>query len=149
LPLRHPATRQHAKRVAYATACRRLVVAGALAALPLAGCSLGLTDLPAIPHHVDDDPPLARTYRSNLASALQKPGAIFQKPDRAGPFEISEPRHTLHLTGRAWLVCLKTEAWRQPVTYALFMKGNRVVDYRAAVWTDRCDEQTYESLVMN
>jgi len=58
-------------------------------------------------------------------------------------FEISEYRSVHSIKGWAWLVCVRFQDHAQKRTYALFIKGDHVVDGRYAVQTDGCDAQSY------
>lgn len=60
--------------------------------------------------------------------------------------EISEPRWVQADIGWSWLACVHFQDRGHRRTYAVFFKGNKIVDSRYAVLTDGCDAQTYSPL---
>jgi hypothetical protein len=60
-----------------------------------------------------------------------------------GVVEISGVRQVHHLTGPAWLTCLKLDAERNPQLYAIFIQDGKIADTRIGVLIDQCSKQEY------
>jgi hypothetical protein len=139
-------------------------VPGALLILMLAACAPSLVDGPRPPHN-EPEPPyrkiIIQDLRWQLSEGLflagqapatsaseEKQTGMFSNPKMLGAVEISGVRRVFHATqGLVWLVCLKVDALsRRPLTYAIFIRVDEIVDWRSNVWVDRCDEQIYEPL---
>ena len=88
------------------------------------------------------DPPHP-DYRRIVANNIRK---IFPGQALAGDLEISGVRLVDHLTGPAWLTCLKLDAHGHPQEYALFIQGDKIIDWRAGVVMDQCYKETYTPL---
>lgn len=58
-------------------------------------------------------------------------------------FEISEFRWVHSIKGWSWLTCVRFQSHDCKLTYALFLKADKVVHSRFAVETDGCGTQTY------
>jgi hypothetical protein len=69
---------------------------------------------------------------------------ILPKIDTLGDLEISGARPVDHLKGPAWLTCLKVDAHGKPQRYALFIQGDKIIDWRVGVVIDQCHKETYE-----
>ena len=70
---------------------------------------------------------------------------VFQTAKLGGAPEVSELRKALASAPADWLVCLRSNAPPfQP--YAMFFKGNALVDYRLAVLYDDCAREMYVPL---
>jgi hypothetical protein len=68
---------------------------------------------------------------------------IFPNQRSLGEVEISGARPVDHLKGPAWLACLRLDAGGNPQHYAIFVQGDKVLDWRAGVVIDQCHNQTY------
>ncbi len=79
-------------------------------------------------------------YRRIIADNIKD---IFPKDDPPGELEISGLRMVEHLTGPAWLTCLKIDARRKPQLYAIFIQNNKVIDSRASIVIDQCQRESY------
>jgi hypothetical protein len=112
-------------------------------ALTLGGCSgselvQNWTSTPA--------PDLAQPdYRRIVASNIK---TIFSAQALAGDLEISGVRLVDHLKGPAWLTCVKLDAHGKPQQYALFIQGDKIIDWRSGIVLDQCYNQTYTPLEM-
>jgi hypothetical protein len=82
-------------------------------------------------------------YRRVVATSIS---AIFPTQAPVGDIEISEARLVDYLKGPAWLTCVKLDAHGKPQEYALFIQGDKVIDWRAGVLMDQCYKQTYSPL---
>ena len=58
-------------------------------------------------------------------------------------FEISDYRWVHSITGWNWLTCVRFQERGHRRTYAVFLKGNEIVDSRYAVQADGCDTAGY------
>jgi hypothetical protein len=58
-------------------------------------------------------------------------------------FEISDFRWVQSVKGWSWLTCIRFQDHGRVRTYALFLKGDAVIDGRYAVETDGCGAQNY------
>jgi hypothetical protein len=82
-------------------------------------------------------------YRRIVANNIRK---IFPGQALAGELEISGARLVDHLKGPAWLTCLKLDARGHPQEYALFIQGDKIIDWRSGVVMDECYKETYTPL---
>jgi hypothetical protein len=73
---------------------------------------------------------------------------IFQANKRVEQVEISDLLRQIRtdLYGLAWQACIRANAEGRPHTYAVFIKGDRVVDSRMALALDQCDQGHYTPL---
>ena len=136
----------------------RVLVGLALAAGLVAGAAHAQTTVPP----GDQAPP---NMRAIIAADLQRPdpdpmvpaaynGAvpgemtIFPAKKQVTDVEVLDAtRRTLTmLHGWTWQTCLRAKVGGQPMTLAVFVDRNRVIDARSAVLTDRCDEGSYAPL---
>ena len=60
--------------------------------------------------------------------------------------EISGVRLVDHLKGPAWLTCLKVDAGGTAQHYAVFIQGDKVIDWRGGIVIDQCHKETYTPL---
>jgi hypothetical protein len=113
----------------------------AAAALALGSCSmLDLVESSPAPESAAGPEP---AYRQIASREIK---AILGDPAKAGTLEISRPRLIDALKGRSWLFCLKGEAAADaPRYYAVFIQSGKIVDSRAAVVLDRCEQQDYSA----
>jgi hypothetical protein len=79
-------------------------------------------------------------YRRIIGESIDKllPG---RKP--TDELEISEMRPVDQLRGPAWLVCLRVDARRNPKHLAIFIRGNKIIDWRSGLVIDRCHKASY------
>src|SRR5689334_14532474 len=120
----------------------RICAINSVMALVLAGCSMPLGEAPP-EQPVEPTPPYRKIILDQIRSGLltankhtdteKSPDKAsqtgpFKDPSRLGVIEISGPRQVLHLTGWVWRVCLRVDAQRNPVTYAIFIRNSDVVD---------------------
>ena len=64
----------------------------------------------------------------------------------ASVLEISNPRRVDTAKGATWMVCIKTLSYpaRQLRTYhSVFIRRERIIDYRVSVGVDQCERETY------
>jgi len=104
-------------------------------ALALTGCALET----ALPPGGDD---LTRepNYRAVVANNIE---TIVGDPRKIGGTEISAVRRTDFVKGPAWLVCMRSNVYQQPMYYAAFIQNEKLVDSRLAVTLDQCEAQAY------
>jgi len=79
-------------------------------------------------------------YRRIVADNIN---TIFPNQTSLGDMEISGARMVDHLKGPAWLTCLKLDAHGSPQNYAIFIQGDKVIDFRAGIVLDQCHKETY------
>jgi hypothetical protein len=110
-------------------------------AVALAGCSASeiVQDLTA-PRTADASQP---NHRRLVADNLK---TVFPNQQNLGELEISGLRQVDHLTGPAWLTCLKLDAPGNPQHYAIFIQGNKIVDTRLGILIDQCHKEAYTPL---
>jgi hypothetical protein len=60
--------------------------------------------------------------------------------------EISEMRRVDQLTGPAWIVCLRVDARRNPKHLAIFIRGDKILDWRSGLVIDGCHKASYVPL---
>jgi hypothetical protein len=82
-------------------------------------------------------------YRRVVADSVK---VMFPKQDLLGELEISGVRLVDHLKGPAWIACLKLDARGNPQHYAVFIQGDKVIDWRAGIVMDHCHKETYTPL---
>lgn len=115
-----------------------LVVLIAIGAV-LAGCALGGSDpLPVSGIHAAEAP--------NLAAMADKIETVFKMVKLTGYPRVSPVRPAAVTARTDWMVCLRSDAENDPRTYALFLQGTEVADYRLALAIDQCGGETYGSL---
>jgi hypothetical protein len=110
----------------------------ALAALLLAGCSLGA-----------DPGPLAQLDSPNAPDMLALAGKIqttFQNVKLAGYPRVSQLRRAPVSALGDWMVCLRSDVESDPRVYALLIQNNDIVDYRLALIIDECASERFEPL---
>ena len=108
--------------------------------LALAGCAAAhLAE--SLPDAAGPQEVFAPNHRQIVADSL---ASVFTHPETITPLEISSVRPVNHLTGPAWLACLRIQADRAPQEYALFIQGDKIIDQRVGVAIDHCKQQTYE-----
>src|SRR5262245_46802750 len=82
-------------------------------------------------------------YRRIVAASIR---TIFPAQAEIGDLEISGVRLVDHLKGPAWLTCVKVDAHGKPQQYAVFIQGDKIIDFRAGIVLDQCYKQTYTPL---
>jgi hypothetical protein len=93
---------------------------------------------------VDPPPDLSQpNYRRIVADNIS---TIFPEQTTLGDMEISSARPVDHLKGSAWLTCLKLDAHGNPQNYAVFIQGDKVIDFREGIMLDQCHKETYSPL---
>jgi hypothetical protein len=89
-------------------------------------------------------PELAQpNYRRIVADNIK---LIFPTQASVRDVEISGVRLVDHLKGPAWVTCLKVDAGGTPQHYAVFIQGDKVVDWRGGIVIDQCHKETYTPL---
>ncbi len=89
-------------------------------------------------------PELAQpNYRRIVADNIK---TIFPTQTTLGDVEISGVRLVDHLKGPAWLTCLKVDAGGAAQHYAVFIQGDKVIDWRGGIVIDQCHKETYTPL---
>jgi hypothetical protein len=89
-------------------------------------------------------PELAQpNYRRIVADNIK---VIFPAQASVHDVEISGVRLVDHLKGPAWLTCLKVDANGTPQHYAVFIQGDKVIDWRGGIVIDQCHKETYTPL---
>ena len=106
----------------------------------LGGCAAGhiIENLADPPPQVDLAEP---NYRQIVAENI---ATIFPNPVPLGMLEISGIWRTNHFKGPVWTTCLKIHAENAPQEYAIFIQDGKIIDQRAGVAVDRCNEQKYQ-----
>jgi hypothetical protein len=110
----------------------------AIAALSLAGCSLGadpgrMAQLDAV-----NVPPIAA-----LATKIQ---GTFKAVKLTGNPRVGQVRRAPVSALGDWIVCLRSDAETDPQVYALLIQNNDIVDYRLALIIDGCANERFEPL---
>jgi hypothetical protein len=82
-------------------------------------------------------------YHRIVAESIK---TIFPKPSSLGELEISGVRLVDHLKGTVWLTCLRLDARGHPQQYAIFIQGDKVIDWREGILMDQCHKETYTPL---
>ena len=80
------------------------------------------------------------------ANLGQKAEFIWHDSTSLGDVEISGVRLVDHLKGPAWLTCLKVDAGGTAQHYAVFIQGDKVIDWRGGIVIDQCHKETYTPL---
>jgi hypothetical protein len=109
--------------------------AALLLPLILLGCSgvaLPKEDVPPS----GSDPAFHKMIADNLKDT-------FKEVAKYDEFEISDPRWVHTVKGWSWLTCVRFQDREHRRSYALFIKGNEVIDSRYAVEADGCDTAAY------
>jgi hypothetical protein len=126
------------KATTWQRACRALrspalpVVALLTAATLLAQCAV------ALPEDVAQLAPPAN-YGALIANSLKS----FKNLTSYGNFQISPPRWVHVETGWNWLACLRYDDQGVTRFYSFFIDGDKIVNARYDVRTDRCPAQQY------
>ena len=78
-------------------------------------------------------------------------GGIFPPTTKIDDVKISDAIRMVqtNMHGWAWLTCMRLNANGSPVTYAVFITGNHVVDARVAVAIDNCDQGNYTPFIVS
>jgi hypothetical protein len=82
-------------------------------------------------------------YRRIVAENIK---SIFPTQASVRDVEISGVRLVDHLKGPAWVTCFKVDAGGTPQHYAVFIQGDKVVDWRGGIVIDQCHKETYTPL---
>jgi hypothetical protein len=89
-------------------------------------------------------PPTTDLPQSNLRRVIaDNIDKMFPNRQSLGDVEISGARLVDHLKGAAWLACLRLDASGNPQHYAIFIQGDKILDWRAGIVIDQCHKQTY------
>lgn len=104
----------------------------------LAGCSVVGTPLHGVPAP-DLDPGYARFIADSLKTS-------FPALATGEGVEISAPQWVQSSAGWSWIACVRFPDRGHRRTYAVFFRGNQIVDSRYAVLTDHCNSQSYSPL---
>ena len=89
-------------------------------------------------------PPVTDVPQSNFRRVIaDNIDTMFPNRQLLGEVEISGARLVDHLKGPAWLACLRLDAAGNPQHYAIFIQGDKILDWRAGVVIDQCHSQTY------
>jgi hypothetical protein len=106
----------------------------------LGGCAAGhvIENLADPPPQVDLAEP---NYRQIVAENI---ATIFPNPVPLGMLEISGIWRANHFKGPVWATCLKIHAENAPQEFAIFIQDGKIVDQRAGVAVDRCNQQSYQ-----
>ena len=106
--------------------------------LLLAGCSLGEIGSRSAPavnsSQMPEFGPLAATVQG-IFKSLKLPGAP----------KVSHVRKAHLLAPADWILCLKSDVETDRHIYALFVRDNKIVDYRLVVVLDQCEHDQFES----
>jgi hypothetical protein len=78
---------------------------------------------------------------STIATTLRN------KPS-SSPLEISVLRRAVGPQPGDWMTCLKTSAEGRPIYFAVFFKGDDILDARQSVIIDFCEQEQYSALPM-
>ena len=107
-------------------------------AVALGGCSAGEIIQNWTP---DPAPDLSQPNHRRIVSDNIK--TVFPGQASFGVLEISGVRQVDHLSGPAWVTCLKLDANGGPQHYAIFIKNNKIIDSRLGILIDRCHKEAY------
>src|SRR3954471_2694143 len=112
-----------------------------LLALVLGGCSMA----GSLPDWISDDAagPEPTNYRFIVANGFS---AVIVRETQSRVLEITNPRRVDVAKGATWMVCVKilTYPARQArAHYAVFIRNEKVIDYRISIGTDQCEIQSY------
>jgi hypothetical protein len=107
--------------------------------LMLGSCeALKLSDAPIEPR--TETPPPDRKIAEQAAAT------VFPQTKLSGTAEISPFREAHPPQSGDWMFCLKSSNADEQMRYAVFLKNNALLDYRAAVAIDGCNSTTYQPL---
>ena len=106
-----------------------------LALAAAAGCS-NLTASTADVPESGPDP----AYNGMVANRLK---SSFKDHASYDAFEISDYRWVRSVGGWSWLTCVRFQDRGHRRTYAVFIRGNDIIDSRYAVQADGCDTASY------
>ena len=79
-------------------------------------------------------------YRRVVADNIK---TVFPDFAKMGELEISGLRPVDHLKGRAWITCLRRDVEGHAQHYAIFIQGDKIIDFRSAVVIDQCHKEAY------
>jgi len=85
-------------------------------------------------------------YRRIVTESIK---TIFPKPSSLGELEISGVRLVDHLKGTVWLTCLRLDARGNPQQYAIFIQGDKVIDWRVGIVIDQCYKESYQPFTLS
>jgi hypothetical protein len=89
-------------------------------------------------------PPASDLPQTNFRRVIaDNINTMFPNQQSLGDLEISGARLVDHLQGPAWLACLKVDAGGNPQHYAIFVQGDKILDWRIGIVIDQCHRQTY------
>ena len=110
-------------------------------AVTLGGCSASelVQDWTSAPAPDLSQPDYRRIITDNIKTILPATSS-------AGELEISGVRPVDHLKGPAWLTCLRFDVDGKPQQYALFIQGDKIIDWRVGIVIDQCYKATYTPL---
>src|SRR3954454_202855 len=107
-----------------------------LLTLMLCGCSMS----DSIPDWISDGTagPEPTNYRFLVANSM---GGVLIKQPQGGLVEITSPRRADIPQGALWMVCVKipTSPDEGRVHYAVFIRNERVADWRRSLGIDQCE----------
>jgi hypothetical protein len=109
-----------------------------LAALILAGCSLGADPVPMAQLDTVNVPDVAA-----LAGKIQ---GTFAGAKLTGYPRVSPVRKAPVSALGDWIVCLMSDVESDPRVYALLIRNNEIVDYRLALMIDGCANERFAPL---
>jgi hypothetical protein len=118
---------------------RRALVVLIATAPVLAGCAAGGGSALAPVGVGFTEPP-------DLAAMSDKVQTVFTTVKLTGYPRVSRVRPAPVTAPTDWMVCLRSDAENDPRSYALFIRGNEVVDWRLALMIDQCATETYGAL---
>lgn len=118
---------------------RRLPIVLIAIASALAGCALGGSG--ALP-----PAGVALTEPPELVTISDKVQAVFKTVKLTGYPRVSRVLPSAITAPTDWMVCLRSDAENDPRSYALFIHGNEIVDWRLALMVDHCAAETYAAL---
>jgi len=111
-----------------------------LLTMTLCGCSMS----DSIPDWISDAAvgPEPTNYRFLVANTM---AGVLTKQSQDRLVEITSPRRVDVARGAMWMVCLKISAYPDGTRahYAVFIRNERVADWRLSVVTDQCEIQAY------
>jgi hypothetical protein len=90
--------------------------------------------------------PRTQTPPPDQKTAELLAAGIFPQTKLSGTPEVSALREARPPQSGDWMFCLKSSNADEQMRYALFLKGNTFLDYRAAVVIDGCYNTTYQPL---
>jgi hypothetical protein len=110
-------------------------------ALVLSGCSASelVQNWSGPPAAELSQPDYRRLVTENIKTLLPGQAALEE-------LVISGVRPIDHLKGPAWLTCLRREVEGHLQYFAVFIQGDKIIDFRVAVVIDQCHKETYTPL---